>query len=130
MKYDREPSPGLALVVVRDGRVVLRRGYGLASLEHRVRITPETVFDVASVPKQFTGLAVAMLVAEGRIALRDIRRYIPELPARERPITVEQLVHHTSGVRDWPGALSVAGWRYDDVISSGQILALAYRDRT
>ncbi|HEX2187338.1 MAG TPA: serine hydrolase [Longimicrobiaceae bacterium] len=130
-RYDSEPSPGLALVVVRDGRVVLRRGYGLANLEHRVRITPETVFDVASVSKQFTGLAVAMLVAEGRIALSDeVRRYIPELPARERPITIGQLVHHTSGVRDWPGALSVAGWRYDDVISSGQILALAYRART
>jgi CubicO group peptidase (beta-lactamase class C family) len=129
-KYDREPSPGLAIVVVQDGRVVLRRGYGLASMEHGVPITPETVFDVASVAKQFTGLTIAMLVAEGRIALDDdVRQYIPELPERGQPITIGQLVHHTSGIRDWPGMLSVAGWRHDDVITFDQILAMAYRQR-
>src|SRR5215216_5113154 len=64
---NRAPSPGLALVVVRDGKVVLRRGYGLASIEHRMPITPATVFDLASLSKQFTGLAVAMLASEGKI---------------------------------------------------------------
>src|SRR5215208_6292131 len=68
---NRKPSPGLAIAVVRDGKVILRRGYGLASIEHRVPITPSTVFDLASQSKQFTGLAVAMLAAEGKIKLSD-----------------------------------------------------------
>ena len=130
-RFDRSPSPGVAIAVVRDGQVLFRKGYGLASLEHRIPITPSTSFDVASVSKQFTGLAVAMLVEEGRISLRDdIRKYIPELPALAHTITIDHLVHHTSGLRDWPGTLAVGGWRFDDVISFDQILGMAYRQRS
>lgn len=129
--YNRSPSPGLAIAVVRDGRIVLSRGYGLASMEHRVAITPTTVFDVASVSKQFAGMAIAMLVEGGKISLDDdIRRWIPELPDFGRTITVRHLVHHISGLRDWPGTLAVAGWRFDDVISFDQILTMAFHQRT
>jgi CubicO group peptidase (beta-lactamase class C family) len=128
---NRTPSPGLAVAVVRDGKVILRRGYGLASIEHRAPVTPSTVFDVASLSKQFTGFAVALLVSEGKIRLGDdIRKYIPELPDLGRPITVEHLLRHTSGLRDWHSALSVAGWRPDDPITFGNILTLAYNQRT
>lgn len=130
-EFNRGDSPGLAVAVVRDGRVVFAKGYGLANLEHRIPITPSTVFDVASVSKQFTGLAVAMLVQQGRVALSDdIRKYIPELQVMPKPITVDHLLHHTSGMRDWPGTLTLAGWRYDDVISFDQILTMAYHQRT
>jgi CubicO group peptidase (beta-lactamase class C family) len=129
-QHNQAPGPGLALAVVRDGQVLLRRGYGLANIEHRVPITPSTVFDVASVSKQFTGLAVAMLVQQGRVRMSDdIRTHIPELPDLGRRITVAHLVHHTSGLRDWPGTLAVGGWRFDDVISFDQILAMAYHQR-
>ncbi len=128
--FDRTDSPGLAVAVVRDGEVVLRKGYGLARLEDRVPITPSTVFDVASVSKQFTGLAVAMLVERGEVRLDDdIRRWIPELPDFGHTITVEHLLHHTSGLRDWPGTLAIAGWSMDDVISFDQILRMAYDQR-
>ena len=130
-EFDKPGSPGAALAVVRDGRVILERGYGYASLEHSVRITPGTVFDVASVSKQVTGLAVAMLADRGRIRLTDdVRTYIPELHDFGRPITINHLLHHTSGIRDWPATLSVAGWRFDDVISYDQILRFAYAQRT
>jgi CubicO group peptidase (beta-lactamase class C family) len=123
--------PGLAVAVVRDGRVLVSKGYGLADLEHRVPIVSSTVFDVASVSKQFTGLAVAMLVEQGRIRLGDdIRTYIPELGDVGHAVTIEHLVHHTSGYRDWPGTLGVAGWRFDDVISFAQILRFAANQRT
>jgi len=125
------PGPGMAIVVVRDGKVILRRGYGFASIEHRAPITPATVFDVASISKQFTGLAVAMLVSEGKIALADdVRRYVPEMPDFGRPITIGHLVHHTSGLRDWPGTLYVAGRRFDDAITFPQILSMAFAQRT
>jgi CubicO group peptidase (beta-lactamase class C family) len=129
--YTRGLQPGLAVAVVRDGKVLLTRGYGYASLEHRVPITPSTVFDVASVSKQFTGLAIAMLVDEGRVKLTDdIRTYIPELMQTSRSVTIDHLLHHTSGYRDWPGSLALAGWRFDDVISWDQIRTFAYNQRT
>ena len=130
-RFNRSPSPGLAVAVVRDGKVILRKGYGLANLEERIPITPSTVFDIASVSKQFAGLAVAMLVEQGKVKLTDdIRKHIPELPAIGHTITVDHLLHHTSGLRDWPGTLAVAGWRMDDVISFDQILTMAYHQKT
>lgn len=130
-RFDSTASPGLAVAVVREGRVLLSKGYGLASLEQRVPITSSTVFDVASVSKQFTGLAVAMLVAQGKVGLRDdIRRYIPELRDQGRTITIDHLLHHTSGLRDWAATLAIAGWRFDDVISFDQILWMAFRQAT
>ena len=74
----RSDAPGLAVAVVQDGRLVLARGYGMADLEHRIPITPSTVFDVASLSKQFAGLAIAMLVDEGRSPAR--RRRAPLHP--------------------------------------------------
>jgi CubicO group peptidase (beta-lactamase class C family) len=129
-EFTKGVSPGAAVAVVRDGKVLLTRGYGYASLESRTPITPATVFDVASVSKQFAGLAVAVLVEQGKVKLSDdIRKYIPEFDAGQT-ITVDHLVHHTSGLRDWPGTLRLAGWQFDDVISFNQILTFAYNQRT
>jgi CubicO group peptidase (beta-lactamase class C family) len=128
---NKTPSPGIAVSVVKDGKVVFRQGYGLASLEHRVPITPSTSFDLASVSKQFTGLAVAMLAVEGKIRLSDdIRKYIPEMHDFGKPITIEHLARHTSGLRDWPGAMVAAGSRMDDVFTFRQILNFAYNQRS
>ncbi len=130
-EYSRSLTPGLAVAVVRDGKVLLTRGYGYANLELRVLITPATVFDVASVSKQFAGLAVALLAAAGRVKLGDdIRQYIPELADVGHTVTIDHLLHHTSGYRDWPGTLSLAGWRMDDVVSFDQILTMAYNQRS
>jgi len=128
---NRDGAPGLAIGIVRDGRVLMTKGYGLASLEYRVPITGSTVFDVASLAKQFTGLAVAVLVGQGKIALDDdIRTYLPEFPDLGSRITINHLLHHTSGLRDWPSTLSVAGWRLDDVITTDQILSMAYKQKS
>jgi CubicO group peptidase (beta-lactamase class C family) len=124
-------SPGAAVAVIRDGRVVFRKGYGYADLEHRIPITTSSVFDVASVSKQFTGLAVSMLIDQGKIGLKDdIRKYIPELYAFDPPITIEHLLHHTSGLRDWPGMLTLAGWNSGDIITFDHILRFAYAQKT
>ena len=129
--FTKGVSPGAAVVVIRDGQVVLRKGYGYADLEHRVPITTSSVFDVASVSKQFAGLAVSMLIEQGKIGLKDdIRKYIPELYAFDPPITIEHLLHHTSGLRDWPGMLTLAGWNAGDVISFDHILRFAFAQKT
>jgi len=129
-EWDRPDTPGAAVTVVRDGTVVYARGFGCADLEHGIPITPATVFDIASVSKQFAGMAVSMLVEQGKVALTDdIRKHLPEVPSFRRTIEVRHLVHHTSGLRDWPGTLLLAGWRYDDVITFGNILDMVQRQK-
>ena len=131
VRFQTGLGPGAAVAVVREGKVVFRKGYGYASLEHRVPITPSSSFDAASVSKQFTGLAISMLVEQGTIGLKDdVRKYIPEMHAFETPITIEHLLHHTSGLRDWPGMLRLAGWNSGDVIAFDHILRFASSQRT
>lgn len=130
LPWDRPTTPGAAVVVVKDGAVVYRGGFGSANLEYGIPITPSTVFDIASVSKQFAGLAIAMLVEEGRVSLdADIREYLPDMPDFGNTVTVRHLVHHTSGLRDWTAALPIAGWRFEDVISFEDILDMVRHQR-
>jgi len=123
-------TPGAAAIVVREGEVVFRAGYGMADLDHGIPVTPQTVFDVASVSKQFGGFAVASLVEAGELDLdAELSDYLPELPDFGVPLTVRHVVHHISGIRDWPITLAIAGWRFDDVISFDQILRMAWSQR-
>jgi CubicO group peptidase (beta-lactamase class C family) len=102
----------------------------MASLEHGIPITTSTVFDIASVSKQFGAMSIAMLAHEGRLSLDDdVHTYLPELADFGKPLTIRHLVHHTSGIRDWPGTLAVGGWRMDDVISFDQILRMAWKQQ-
>jgi len=96
--------PGLALAVVRDGTVVKLQGYGFANLEHDVLATPDTVFELASVTKQFTATAIMTLVEDGRLKLDDsITIHLPSSPETWNPITIRHLLTHTSGL---PGLAS------------------------
>jgi CubicO group peptidase (beta-lactamase class C family) len=110
--WDKTTSPGVALAVVRDGRIIYKRGYGMAKIEDGIVMTPDKIFDIGSVSKQFTATCVVMLVRQGKVSLDDnIRKYIPELPDYGTPITVRHLLHHTSGLRDYNDLLELAGFR-------------------
>jgi CubicO group peptidase (beta-lactamase class C family) len=129
-QWQSTDSPGAAVLVIQDGRTVHSRGYGMANLEHGVPNRPDTVFDIASVSKQFGAMAIALLEADGRLSLGDdVRKYINEVPDFGSRITLRHLVHHTSGIRDWPGTLALGGWNFEDVISFGQILRMAFHQR-
>jgi CubicO group peptidase (beta-lactamase class C family) len=123
-------APGCALGVYRDGKMLYARGYGLADLERRVPITPASVFDLGSTSKQFAAATIVLLAQEGKLSLDDdVRRFIPELPSYERPITIRHLLHHTSGIRDYLGLLRFAGFRYDDVTTPEDALQAISRQR-
>ena len=95
--------PGLALAVIKDGRIVIAKGYGLANVEHEVPVKPETIFQSGSTGKQFTATAVMMLVEEGKLNLEDkITKYFPDGPEAWRNITLRHLLTHTSGMTDYP----------------------------
>lgn len=126
--WDRPDSPGAAVVIVKDGAVVYQHGYGCADLEHHVPITPQTLFDVASVAKQFTGLSVAMLVEQGKLSVDDdIHKYLPDVPDFGQPITIQNLLHHTSGLRDWPETLDLSGVDMNGQITLDMILEMVRR---
>jgi len=97
-------GPGAAVIVVQDGKPILRKGYGLANVELSVPIAPEMVFRIGSVTKQFTAAAILKLVEAGKLSLSDeIGRFLPDFPTHGRKITVEQLLTHTSGIKSVTG---------------------------
>ncbi|HZN01949.1 MAG TPA: serine hydrolase domain-containing protein [Candidatus Polarisedimenticolia bacterium] len=131
-EYARPGSPGCAVGVVASGAIIFARGYGFASVENEVPITPRTIFDLGSTSKQITSAAVALLVLDGRLSLDDdIRKYLPEIPVvRGSPaITVRRLLDHTSGLRDYTDLLSMEGYGETDLTTSAQGLAVLARQR-
>jgi CubicO group peptidase (beta-lactamase class C family) len=130
--WDSTRTPGIALAVVRDGRIIYKRGYGMANLEQGIPIFPDTVFYVGSVSKQFTAFCIAMLAHEGRISLEaSIRDYLPELPECFAPVQVQHLIYHTSGIRDFYELMILAGVRTDsDYYDHADIMELLKRQRT
>jgi CubicO group peptidase (beta-lactamase class C family) len=131
VKWDSYSTPGCAVGVYRDGRSIYLHGYGMADLDHNARIEPSTIFHVASMSKQFTAASVIMLSLQGKLSLDDpVQKYIPELPDFGAPITLRELMHHTSGLRDQWTLLDIAGWRYSlDLITNNDVLALMARQK-
>jgi CubicO group peptidase (beta-lactamase class C family) len=130
-KWNRTDSPGCALSVMKDGRIIYKHGYGMADLDHNVTITPSSVFHVASMSKQFTAASIVLLTEQGKLSLDDdVRKYIAELPDFGRPITIRHLIHHTSGLRDQWNLLELAGWRYSlDLITDDDIMSVLIRQK-
>jgi len=124
-KWDKPNSPGCELGVVSRGELIYQKGYGLARLDYDIPIADETVFYVGSVSKQFTAASIAILAARGEISLEDnIREYIPEIPEYEKKVTIRNLVHHTSGVRDIYGLMSLTGKSTEDIFTYEDALQL------
>ena len=118
-------SPGASIAVIKDGEIIYENGYGEASIEYGIPVTPSTIFHVASVSKQFTAFAVLLLEQKGLLSLDDeVRDFIPELPDFGHKITLRHLIHHISGLRDQWELLAMGGWRLDDVITKEHILKM------
>jgi CubicO group peptidase (beta-lactamase class C family) len=128
--WDTTSSPGCAVGVSRNGDLVYARGYGMANLEYDVAISPDSIFHVASISKQFAAVAVALLAADGKLSLDDpIGTHLPELAGVGARITIRHLMHHTSGLRDQWTLQAYGGWREDDVITEADVLQMAARQR-
>jgi CubicO group peptidase (beta-lactamase class C family) len=129
-RFTAPGSPGCALGVVRDGRLDYARGYGLASIELGVAITPATVFDIVSVSKQFTAMAFVLLAQDGKLALDDeIQKFLPEIPRFAKPIRIRHLLHHTSGLRDYIDLLGASGVQEEMVTGDREALEILARQR-
>jgi CubicO group peptidase (beta-lactamase class C family) len=123
-------GPGCAAGVIKQGELIYAKGFGNGDLEHRSPLTADSVFYIASTSKQFTAASVALLILQNRIALDDdIRRYLPEMPDYGAPITVRNLIHHTSGIRDYFELVALAG-HGDDSFDNAFIVRLIARQKT
>lgn len=123
--YTKTNSPGCALAILKDGKIIYKKGYGISNLEYNIPISPSSIFHVASISKQFTAAAIVMLSLEGKLSLDDdIRKYLPEVPDFGHTITFNHLLHHSSGLRDQWEMQRFAGWRQDDVITENDIMEM------
>lgn len=128
--YDNSESPGCALGVIRDGNFVYKRSYGAASLELGVPITPQSVFYMGSVSKQFTAASVVLASEQGHLSLGDdIRKYVPEIPSYGKTITLREMLHHTSGFRDVLSLMFLAGRNSEDIHPTSELLDLLSRQK-
>lgn len=111
----KRTGPGCTIAVSRNGKVVFAEAYGLADLAKKTPMTPKTVVDIGSVSKQFTATAVALLLQSGDVALDDVvSDFLDGLPAWADTVTIDQLIHHTSGIPDYVDLLTDAGVEDDE----------------
>ena len=104
-------NPGCQLSIKRNGEIIFSKAYGMADLEHNVPLTLTSKIEAGSVSKQFTAAAILLLEQQRKLSLNDdVRKYIPELPDYGYVITLEQMMHHTSGLRDWGSVAELTGW--------------------
>jgi len=116
--YTGPSVPGASVVVIQDGRVILRRAFGMADLGQHIPATPATDYRLASLTKQFTAMAVMLLARDGKLGYdQHVRDILPELPPAARPVTIRNLLNHTSGL-----------WDYEDLIPDTQTVQVSDHD--
>ncbi len=109
-QWDRNDSPGAALGIFKDGRIIYARGYGIANLEYAFPWSPQTPSRIGSISKQFIGMCIAILAEQGKLSLdENIRKYFPDWPDYNGQITLKHLLHHTSGVREYLTLVELMG---------------------
>ena len=130
-KWDKKDSPGCALGVIHNGKFVYKSGYGMANLEYDIPNSSNSVFRIGSTSKQFTAACMVLLEEQGRLSLQDdIRKHLPELSEYDKTITINHLIHHTSGIRDYLELASLKGLRDDDFYTDDEVVEWLSRQKS
>ena len=123
--WNKLDTPGAALGIVKNGKLIYAKGYGMSDLEHDLPITPSSVFYTGSVSKQFVTFAILLLEEEGKLNLDDeIQVYLPDFPKYEAPLTIRHFIHHTCGVRDYLTLMALKGRSYLDNMEIDEVYEL------
>nr|WP_068891103.1 serine hydrolase domain-containing protein [Pedobacter panaciterrae] len=129
-KWNTANSPGCVIGIVRNDSLIYAKGYGMANIEYGVPNSPETIYHMASVSKQFTAYSIVLLAKQGKLKLDDdIHKYLPWFPDLKEKITIRNLLNHTSGIRDQWQLLAISGTRLDDVIKQEHIVKVLSKQR-
>ena len=128
--WDQKDSPGCSIAVIKNGTLIYSGGFGMANLDHSIPNGPDTVFRIASVSKHITAACMLLLQDEGHITLdSDIRKWMPEIPEYEKPITIRHLLHHTSGLRDYTSLMPLMEIGEEDLFTPEQTIELIARQK-
>ncbi len=104
-------NPGCQLSISKNGQLIFSKAWGMTDLERNVSLTINSILEAGSVSKQFTAASILLLEQQRKLSLNDnVRKYIPELPDYGIPITLRQMLHHTSGIRDWSDVVELTAW--------------------
>ncbi|MEN0005639.1 MAG: serine hydrolase [Bacteroidota bacterium] len=123
-------EPGTSVVITKENRRLFAASNGLSSIELKTENNINTMYDLASIAKMFTGYCIATLEHQGKLSMEDdIRKYLKDFPVYEHPITIQHLVHHTSGIKNWTYLIQEVSWASEDKISTDQLLRLIYAQK-
>jgi CubicO group peptidase (beta-lactamase class C family) len=129
-EWNTTSSPGCALAVAKDGHIIYEHGYGMANMELAIAITPQSVFDIGSVSKQVTAMAILLLAQEHKLSLDDdIRKYLPDMPDYGSTITIRHMLHHTSGLRNYDDLFDIEGIPEADLTTDRDAMDLIVRQK-
>ena len=129
-EWNTTSSPGCALAVIKDGHIIYEHGYGMANMELGVAISPQSVFDIGSVSKQITAMAILLLAQEHKLSLDDdVRKYLPEIPDYGSKITLRHMLHHTSGLRNYDDLFDLEGIPEADLTTERDAMELIVRQK-
>ena len=125
-------NPGTELAIMRNGKIIFSKAWGMADLEHGAQLSVESPTEAGSVSKQFTSAAILLLEQQGKLSVNDnIRKYLPEVPDYGHPILIRHLMEHTSGLKDWGSVADVSGWpRSTKTYSNADALYIVSRQKT
>src|SRR5438876_7311757 len=128
-EMQRQHIPGLSLAVIKDGQIILAKGYGFANVEHQVPVKPETIFQSGSMGKQFTATAVMMLVEAAKLSLSDpITKFFSDAPESWKNITVRHLLTHTAGTTDYPRDFDFRrDYTEDELLKRAEAIPLSFQ---
>jgi CubicO group peptidase (beta-lactamase class C family) len=130
-QWDKPDSPGCALAIIQNGKIIYKRSYGMANLEYDIPISPNSVFDIASNSKQFTAMCIVLLARQNLLTLDDeLQKHIPEIPQYSHPITLRHLIYHTSGLRDYLNLMNMSGMIIENKYLTEEIIALLARQQS
>lgn len=127
LKEFKSNEPGGSVIVVKNGTIIYKKGAGMADMELNVTVTADMIFRIGSITKQFTAVSILQLADQGKLSLSDpLTKYIPDYQIKE-PITIEQLLNHTSGIKSYTGIDSFWGQMRTD-LTPRQIIRLTEKD--
>jgi len=128
--WDTTETPGAVVAVIEDGEIAYQNAYGMADLERNVPLSPKSLFDIASISKQFTAMSILLLEEQGKLSLDDdIRTYLPNFLDYGHTITIRHMIHHTSGLRDYMDLMELAGMPWENTYHQAEIVDLVARQK-
>ena len=131
IKWDQQNVPGGAIGIIKDGKLMYSKGYGIADLEHNIKITPSSVFNICAESQQFVAFSLLLLEEQGKLNLDDtVQKHLPDFPEYDAPLTIRHFIHHTSGIRHYRPLVELKGRSLLDNIAADEVYALIKRQKT